>query len=595
MSQVGQSASMSRRTFLGGAVAGGAVLGAATTLNAVHAKADEASEAGASSTPSYRIINTDVLIIGGGNMGLFAARAALRDGRRVAIAEKGVFHHNGVTGMGWEFSNAPVLGTVPAIASQAIFGQAYMNAINYCKSYGDELDVVGDNLGQALPLRNEDGSATETHQQFLRHGMDELAGAQLSIIDRTLITDFIISGDTCYGAFGIDLATGGYVAIRANATLVASGPCTALYGWLGVHPQSIGTVEATGDPEAAAFRHGLGICGSEFCEFDMEMITPASIGATFGITINVDSREIAELYDKDRVPIFENPADERWSVRDNFTSEVARQLFLNGRATENGGLLANMSQESLDGGRPFNKRNAEYLAQEFGIDVTQELIEVGFEMYEKGGIIQIDDNMSTEIKGLFSGRLYRGGGFTNFNLYSGTYAGHCAALYAEEAAAQDGQESIDWSVVDAEIARLEDIRTREVADAIRPHVVRHAIQNAVFNSMGVCRNTAKMEETLAELLRIQEEDMPRMAPVDRSVVWNKEWKEAIENYNMLENAILTVKAALMREESRGYVIREDFPEQDDENWDCTLCARLVDGETVFEKIYPTKYDPSQIA
>lgn len=574
---------------------------AAATMGAVGvsaARADQPVEQAAAQQPvNCAVVTSDVLVIGGGNMGLHAARTAMRDGRSVTIVDKGVFHHNGVTGMCWEEGNSGAITQAmgwDVLKGMAAFGKALQNAVNYCTEVGDNFDAVVANLGQTFTLRAEDGSVENAHCQFLRHGMDGILCSQLLVADCILITDLFVADGVCHGAIGIDLRSGGYVVFRANATVIASGSCTAMYGWLGTHPLSISTVENTGDIEAAAFRHGMGICCSEFCEFDMEMVTPASIGSTFGMTINIDSREPDALYGVEGDPIFEDPFDPRWGIRDLFTTEIANQLFLHGRATPNGGLMVKVSQEALETGRPFNKRNAEFLKSQFGIDVTAGPIEVVFEMYEKGGFPQVDEHMQTEVAGLFGSRIYRGGGFINFNFFSGTYAGHMAAEYAAGSSAAEAQTAVDWSPVEREIARLEEIRTRKTDAPLRPHEVRHAIQNTVLSSMGLCRRTAEMEATLAELKRIKEEDIPRMVPGDSSTVWNKDWKEAIENYNILDCALLTVEGALLREESRGYVIREEFPVQDDVNWDCVLTAHLVDGETVFEKIYPEKFDASQL-
>ena len=92
-----------------------------------------------------------------------------------------------------------------------------------------------------------------------------------------------------------------------------------------------------------------------------------------------------------------------------------------------------------------------------------------------------------------------------------------------------------------------------------------------------------MEAAAAELARIRKEDMPRMIVTNPTQTYNTEWKEAIENYNLLEIAEMSVRASLLREETRGAYLRADFPEKDDANWACTLVAREKDGEMVFEK------------
>ena len=57
-----------------------------------------------------------------------------------------------------------------------------------------------------------------------------------------------------------------------------------------------------------------------------------------------------------------------------------------------------------------------------------------------------------------------------------------------------------------------------------------------------------------------------MSVTDRSMIWNSDLAEALEFDNLLEQSVVSVDAALDREESRGAHAREDFPERDDENW-----------------------------
>jgi succinate dehydrogenase/fumarate reductase flavoprotein subunit len=53
-------------------------------------------------------------------------------------------------------------------------------------------------------------------------------------------------------------------------------------------------------------------------------------------------------------------------------------------------------------------------------------------------------------------------------------------------------------------------------------------------------------------------------------------KRDLENVALLLNAIL--KGSLLRKESRGSFFREDFPDQDDQNWLKNTVYRLVKRE-----------------
>lgn len=101
---------ISRRAFLGGsAVAFGTImlsgaLGTATGCSTGSGAAGGSGSSGAenaSATAAFELYDTEILIIGGGLAGSHAALQAHKQGKDVAVVEKGPFHFGGACGYNW--------------------------------------------------------------------------------------------------------------------------------------------------------------------------------------------------------------------------------------------------------------------------------------------------------------------------------------------------------------------------------------------------------------------------------------------------------------------------------------------------------------
>jgi len=156
--------------------------------------------------------------------------------------------------------------------------------------------------------------------------------------------------------------------------------------------------------------------------------------------------------------------------------------------------------------------------------------------------------------------------------------------------------SIDWKQVNEEYARIHALRTRKPSNPLTVHDVRHAIQRACFKALGPIRKGSAIEQSIRELERIRKNDLPRMALRDNVQQYNIEWKQAIENYNMIDVAEACCKATLMRTETRGSHYRSDYPQRDDENWLCNIVIKKTNSGMKLTKtpIVTSELSPEQI-
>ena len=602
--------SIDRRSFfkLGGLTAGAAALtGGMLAGCAPQSQTDMAATGGENETVDaavpYAVFDTDILVIGAGYGASFAMQEACKAGQNMLVIDKAPYGFGGAFGMNFDIMNTLVPGAFYETEEEVPVATKIRNESLYRKTgVQNEVelnpDVVCANWGEILSARNEDGTPFYIYDfpttrgfehSMTRHWSDHFrAKDYITVHDRTMITDLIIEGGRCLGAVGLHIPTGEYRVYRAKVTLTATGGCTQFYGWNSTSPTTNNVCDNTADVEMALLRHGGKIANAEFGSYDMMGAFPRSFAASEGSMVGADSVHSGDLMDSEGTYLKDYPeiAEKEYLATQSGVMQAVDVVVRAGKGSESGGVYLDCKEESLATMRWMYQRNAQLLKEKFGYDFTAQPTEVVPEMYEHGGEPITDDNaMCVDAEGLFCVRANAGseGGMMNItNRRMGRYAMKKALEYL---ATYEEPASVTYEGVAAEIARLEDLRTRTVDDPLRPITVRRNIQHACAEAGRPVRPADVLETAKAELDRIMAEDLPRMACADDSLVQNADWKDAIEVVNLLDIARLTVEASLAREESRDAFIRPDFPEPDDANWKCALAyTRAEDGSLSYEKI-----------
>ena len=95
--------------------------------------------------------------------------------------------------------------------------------------------------------------------------------------------------------------------------------------------------------------------------------------------------------------------------------------------------------------------------------------------------------------------------------------------------------------------------------------IRLEMQHVMQKHAAVFRSTDSLSDGVSSMDRVAAR-MGDIGVKDKSLIWNTDLVEAMELENLMGQALVTIRSADQREESRGAHAHEDWPERDDENW-----------------------------
>ena len=222
----------------------------------------------------------------------------------------------------------------------------------------------------------------------------------------------------------------------------------------------------------------------------------------------------------------------------------------------------------------------------------------GMGVHKGEGVFSSNDDYSCQadgVEGLYAagdalgsmmvGTAYPGRGFSS---YGSAIQGRRAGRYAAEYVKNASEPQISQSAFEAKIA--ETWTPREVAQGYTPAWVVRALQNAMSPIQVLyIKSQRRLDGALASIEYLREHVVPKMIARD-----GHELRQAHEAANMLLNAEMKLRAGLYRTESRGTHFYEEYPARDDENWLCWVLMRQEQGRMVMSKHpLPKEWGPPQ--
>ncbi|MEM3525906.1 MAG: FAD-binding protein [Candidatus Jordarchaeaceae archaeon] len=544
-----------------------------------------------------RIVDTDLLIIGSGCAGLWAAIIAKKRGIDPLVITKGFLSRSGCSRMsGIHFApNDPKsceslldkgtpyhLGTHLVLVDHNILQRIQ----NYSPFVVSELDEAGyyfrridgnlatDDLGFPVPLRSGSGGMTlmdTLYQQTLKLG--------INFIEETMATSLLINNGNCVGATALNYAKGEFLVIRAKATVLATGHVGYVYRY------TTQSREVTGDGIAMAYRAGAELINMEFQHWHMNDTlypesarrachnTPIWIESIYGKELlkklgvdkwNLGPRKAShEFIDEDGKNILQELA-KLARTKDIFHStdvqvEVARRY---GKRGELKRTFLRYNRAMLDA-VDLSEYYFYYKFFTKFYDLKNEDVPVGTSAHTHSGGVRINERSETTIPG-----LYAAGGVAG--IYPTTNAcqwgGMNAVVHAIERIKDMKTPDLDWNQINNEYERVNSFLRLKSNDGYTPAQMKRKIRDLMWDKMWIIKTVAGMEEALKNIREMRERLVPQMGLEYTEKTGNLTWAEALEVINMIDVCELMILASLTRKESRGCFYVMDYPEPDDENW-----------------------------
>lgn len=535
-------------------------------------------------------LKTDVLIVGAGGAGMYAAVAAAREGADVVLADKSLIGRGGATIMA-QMTTAAAMGEEEPdhwthhLADTITAGRGLCN---------EELSAI---LCEEAPLRIQEMDGWKTDWARHADGRMKAVMAPGHQIPRCVYVDFLNTGPAvartlrgevaqrdgiarisglainevvvrdgqAVGAVGVNVEDGEPVTVAAKAVILACGGLTRLYR------RNSASTNMGGDAYALALRAGAELIDMEFPQFfPIGHLAPRLVGMDpimwdpfryklGGRLLNGDMEPFVESYGAEDGRKYTSPRD--------ITSYAIFKEHEAGRASPSGGAWLSFTHIPEDELREAFGPVIDRLAKN-GIDLTKAPIEVApIAHYHMGGV-RVTAKMETRVPGLYAAGEAVGGA-NGANRLSGNAIPE-AFVFGERAgrfaAAAVADESHGWN--DRSASDAIDLQ-REIAARAKGAPARDAstgemwteLQALMWDKVGLLRTGDKLSSALDRIRAMRLADHPALAPPD-GIAFNM----AVQDWFDLRAGLLTAESvalcALNRAESRGAHQREDLPDTD---------------------------------
>ncbi|HEX7053548.1 MAG TPA: FAD-binding protein [Burkholderiales bacterium] len=556
---------------------------------------------------------TDILILGAGGAGLFAALHAHKAApdASITVAVKGLLGKCGCTRMVQGGYNV-------ALAAGDSVERHFMDTIEGGKWLPDQdlawklvtlaverIHELENELGCFFD-RNPDGSvhqkafAGQTFDRTVHKGdltgieiinrlAEQVWSRRIERLEEHRAVELIKAqdGQSIAGVLFIDMRSGEYLLVRAKAVLLATGGGPTMYRY---HTPS---GDKSCDGLAMALRAGLRLR-------DMEMVQFHPTGLLAGPHTRMTGTVLEEGL-RGAGGYLLNGERERFMARYDAKLEratrdiVSRAIFSEmrrGNTTPYGGVYISMAHLGPERVRREFKGMVERCA-DCGFDLAGGLVEVVPTAHYLMGGVEFAPDCSTALPGLFvagedSGGVHGanrlgGNGVANSTVF-GAVAGDSMAAWIRHAHLS----TPDASAVEEARARCERPFAARPGD---PEALRERLYDVMWHKVGILREARGLAEAAGALAELDSAlDATGVPGAERA--FNLAWHDWLNLKSLVAVSRAICAAAAAREDSRGAHFREDFPQSGP--LDASAFTSIAaDGRVVMKPVAFTRVRPGE--
>ena len=562
---------------------------------------------------------TDVLILGAGGAGLFAALHASNLGPdlNITIAVKGLLGKCGCTRMVQGGYNAAMANedSIERHFMDTIEGGKWLNNQDLAWTLVNEaprrIRELENELGCFFD-RNPDGSlhqkafAGQTFDRTVHKG--DLTG--IEIINRLAeqvwsrginrledhrAVEFIKSkdGSGLAGVLMVDMRTGKFRLVQAKAVLLATGGGPTMYTY---HTPS---GDKSCDGMAMSLRAGIPLRDMEMVQFHPTGLVAGPGTRITGTIIEEGLRGYGGYLlggDKERFMHKYDAKVER-ATRDI----VSRGMFSemrNGNVGPNGGLFITMKHLDPKEVRSRFKGMVDR-CRDCGFDLVSGDVEVVPTAHYMMGGVEFQSDCSTELPGLFAAGEDTGGvhganrlggnGVANSTVFGGIAGDAIAKWVPKKGVFREPDLDAAKAAISAALYPFQ-IEGGHMPD------IRKKLYEVMWEDAGILRDAESLARARVAVDELHSELM-RTGVADESRAYNLSWHDWLNLESQIIISKAVIEAAVVRKDSRGAHFREDFPEMHDlensrftkaslDNGKITITSELVEftrvrpGETL---------------